>query len=78
MDIYSVKQQQRRGQEVKERVSARLLDINEHFEATAISYKNKETRELLTVTYARIGHAAEYSTSSKFQRDDESETCYTM
>ena len=31
-------------QELKERISARLLDVDDHFEATAISFENKETR----------------------------------
>lgn len=60
---YSTKQQQRKRQELKERVSARLLNVDDHFEATSVSFKNKETRELLTVTYPCDRHAAECSTS---------------
>ena len=74
---YLAKQQQRKRQELKERVSARLLDVDNHFEATAVSFKNKETRELLTVTYPCDGHTAECSTSNQLQRDDESEKSLT-
>ena len=69
---YSTKQQQCKRQELKERVSARLLNVDDHFEATSVSFKNKETRELLTVTYPCDGHTAECSTS--IHQDNESLT----
>ena len=61
---YSTKQQQQKRHELRERVSARLLNVDDHFEATSVSFKNKETSELLIVSYPSDGHAAECSTSS--------------
>ena len=67
---YSKKQQQRKRRELKERVNARLLNVDDHFETTSVSFKNKETSEILTIISPQNAGEIECSTSS--HKEDES------
>ena len=63
------KKQQRKRRELKERVNARLLNVDDHFETTSVS-KNKETSEILTIICPQNAGEIECSTSS--HKEDES------
>ena len=52
---YSKKQQQRKQRELKTPVSNVLLNVDNHFETTSVTFRNKETSEILTFTYPHKG-----------------------
>lgn len=75
---YSTKQQQRKRQELRERVSARLVNVDDHFEATSVSFKNRETRELMTVTYGYPSETYKEGSTSNHQDSESAQSTTDM